>query len=107
MDPTLLDVVLVVGFAARLTRLAVADTIAEWPRILLVRSAGKVSAGAVRWAQGLVSCPHCVGFWLSAAVVGSWVAWGQTGPWRAIAGAFTVAYIAGHLVGALDLDSED
>lgn len=107
MEPTVLDVVLIVGFAARLTRLAVADTIAEWPRILAVRAAGRISDGAVRWTHALLTCPHCIGFWISAAVVASWAAWGHTAGWRLVAAAFTVAYIAGHAVARFDFDAED
>jgi|GEM_PF-3738479 len=107
MDPTLLDIVLLVGFAARLTRLAVVDDIAEGPRILAVRYAGRVGDRPMRWTLSLLSCPYCIGFWLSVAVIGSWAAWGDTAVWLLIAAAFTLSYVVGHLVALLDVHPED
>lgn len=99
MEPTLLDALLVLGFAARLTRLAVIDDIAEPARVALVRV---VPIRLLDWAQGLVSCPFCIGFWISAAVVASWIGWGDLLLWQAVAAAFTVSYAAGHAVARLD-----
>ena len=107
MDATLLDIVLLVGFAARLTRLAVVDSIAEGPRILAVRIAGRMGDRPSRWILALLTCPYCIGFWLSSAVVVSWLAWGDTLAWQAVAAAFTLAYVTGHLVARLDVDPED
>ena len=110
MDPTLLDIALVVGMAARLTRLAVVDSIAEGARILALRIAGRIpriGARAVLWTQALVTCPYCIGFWLSAVVVASWLAWGDTLGWQAVAAVFTVSYVSGHLVARLDIDDEE
>lgn len=107
MDPSLLDVVLLVGLTARLTRLAVVDSIAEGPRILAVRIAGRMGDRPSRWTLALLTCPYCIGFWLSAVVVGTWLAWGGTLAWQAVAGTFTLAYVAGHLVARLDVDPED
>ena len=106
MDLSLLDIVLLVGLAARLTRLAVVDTIAEGPRILAVRIAGRAGNRPARWIVALLQCPYCIGFWLSAGVVGSWFAWGHTVGWQAVAGVFTLSYVAGHLVARLDVDPE-
>ena len=107
MDLSLLDIVLLVGFASRLTRLAVVDSIAEGPRILAVRIAGRMGDRPARWILALLQCPYCIGFWLSAGVVGTWIAWGGTLAWQAVAAAFTLSYVAGHLVARLDLDSEE
>lgn len=104
MDASLYDVILLVGFAARLTRLAVVDDIAEPARVAVVRA---VPIRLVDWAQSLVSCPFCIGFWLSAAVVASWAAWGSTVGWQLTAGAFTLSYVAGHLVARLDVEVDD
>lgn len=107
MDATLLDIVLIVGFATRLIRLAVVDLIAEGLRIFAVRIAGRRGDRPARWTLALVQCPHCIGFWLSAGVVASWLAWGNTVAWQAVAGTFTLAYVAGHLVARLDTDPEE
>ena len=106
MDATLLDIALLVGFAARLTRLAVVDSIAEGPRILAVRVAGRMGDRPSRWTLALLQCPYCIGFWLSLGVVVSWLAWGSTVAWQAAAGVFTLSYVAGHLVARLDVDPE-
>ena len=106
MDATLLDIALLIGFAARLTRLAVVDTIAEGPRILAVRIAGRAGNRPARWVVALLQCPYCIGFWLSLAVVVSWLVWGSTVVWQAAAAVFTLSYVAGHLVARLDVDPE-
>jgi hypothetical protein len=103
VDVTWLDLLLLLGFAARLIRLAVIDEIAS-PARDLVRAAGQRLAGdrGLVWADGLVSCPFCIGFWLSAALVASWALVGDTVAWRLTAGAFALSYAAGHLVARLD-----
>lgn len=103
MDPTLLDVALVLGFAARLTRLAIVDDITEPLRVALVRASPGRSAG---WTYALLDCPFCLGFWLSAAVVASWLTVGQTLVWQAVAAAFTVSYLVGHAIARLDLGDD-
>lgn len=107
MDTLALDVALVVLAAARLTRLAVVDTIAV-PFRNAARRLGKTIAGqrGLVWADELVTCPHCLSVYVSAAVVVSYAAW--AGPtWRIVAGALAVAYAVGHLVARLDLDGTD
>jgi hypothetical protein len=105
VDVSWLDVVLLVGLAARLIRLTVVDTIAG-PARDLVRRAGLRAAGdrGLVWADDLISCPFCIGWWISVGVVGSWLAAGGTLVWQAVAAAFTLSYVAGHLVAALDVD---
>lgn len=100
MDPTLLDAILVIGLAARLTRLAIVDDIAEPLRVGLIRATPRP---AVTWIHTLIACPFCIGFWISAAVVASWIAWGSALAWQAVAAAFTLSYIVGHLTDRLDL----
>lgn len=107
MDTLLLDVALIVLAAARLTRLAVVDSIAVTFRNG-ARRVGRTLAGTrgLVWADDLVSCPHCIGAWLSAAVVVSYAAW--AGPtWRIAAGALAVSYAVGHMVAHFDLDGTD
>lgn len=104
MDPSLLDAILVLGFAARLTRLAVVDDIAEPARVAFVKA---VPTRIVAWVIALLTCPHCLGFWLSAAVVLSWLAWGSTVLWQAVAAAFTVSYLVGHVVARLDMGEDE
>ncbi len=105
MDPSPLELVLIVGLAARLTRLVVVDAIAsrfrDWIRWIGEQIG---DARGLVWADDLVTCPFCVGFWISAAVVASWATVGHTGVWRLVAAAFTLSYAAGHLVGRLDVE---
>ncbi|MFN2345168.1 MAG: DUF1360 domain-containing protein [Dermatophilaceae bacterium] len=103
MDPSLLDRVLLVGFAARLTRLAVVDDIADPARGVLVRW---TPPRFVHWTVALLTCPYCIGFWISVVVVASFAVAGQTAAWRIVAGAFALAYVTGHLVARLDADPE-
>ena len=96
---TVLEAVLLVGFAARLTRLVIVDEIAEPVVVRLAASS--------RWLESLLSCPFCIGFWLSAAVLGSWVLAGGTVAWQLVAGVFTLNYVHGHLNGWLDLEDDN
>ena len=84
----------------RLTRLAVVDTIAEPAREWLILA---VPGRAVEWVDGLISCPHCLGVWIAAAVIGSYVLVGHTLTWQLTAATFTLAWITGHLVQRADL----
>lgn len=104
MDLTVLDVVLVVGAAIRLTRLAVVDRIADPIRGHLIGLADRIHPTVGRWAADLVGCPHCVGFWITGAVVGSWLAAGHTTVWQAAASILTVSYVVGHAVAHLDTE---
>lgn len=109
MDPVLLvlDAALIVLAAARLTRLATVDTIGH-PFRQVLRLTGLRLAGDRGLAYGdeLATCPHCMGFWIALAVVGSYAAW--AGPaWRLTAGVLAVAYLAGHLVAHLDTPDPD
>jgi len=104
MDPSLLDIALVLGLAARLTRLAVVDDIAEPARVALVKV---MPTRIVGWVYALLTCPFCIGFWLSVAVVLSWLAWGSTVLWQAVAAAFTVSYLVGHAVAHLDMGEDE
>lgn len=101
MDISLLDVALIIGLSVRLTRLAVVDTIADPVRVVLIRL---VPLRLVDWTHTLLSCPHCIGFWITAAVVASWHLWGDLLVWQAVAATFGLAYLVGHAVARLDGD---
>lgn len=103
-----LDVALITLATARLTRLVTVDTIGE-PVRKAARWTGYAFAGTAGWdwADELVGCPHCAGFWLSLLVVGSYAAWEQHPWWTTVAGVFAVAYVAGHLVARLDVGDDD
>lgn len=64
--------VLAAGATARLTRLVVEDTITEPVRVAVVRGLGGVSAGAARWAAGLLGCQWCASVWVAGGVVAGW-----------------------------------
>lgn len=99
----LLDAALVLGAAARLTRLVVLDDAGE-----PIRSTLRCAASHARGGDLLVivddglRCPYCVAVWVSAGVVGSYAAWGQRGWWQTVAGALATSYAAGHAVARLD-----
>ena len=107
MDVTWLDLLLLLGFAARLIRLVAVDSIASYLRDW-VRWIGEQVGGdrGLLWADELVTCPFCVGFWISVGVVASWALVGDTAGWRLTAAAFTLSYAAGHLVARLDAEDD-
>lgn len=102
----ILELVLAVGLVARLTRLVVFDDAG-----FLVRTPVRIGARAIgrrrgiAWADRLLACPFCAGYWIALVVAASWAAWGGTTAWRAFALAGTASYLAGHL--AVTLDDRD
>jgi hypothetical protein len=100
--PVWWELLLLVGLTARLTRLVTVDTIARPAVERAVYEVGRRRHNAGWWLGQLLDCPFCIGFWLSAGVVGSWLLWGGTVVWQAVAAVFTLSYVAGHLVAALD-----
>lgn len=106
MKPSVFELLLIVGASLRLTRLAVVDTIANYPRDLM-RAAGQRAAGSrgLIWADNLVSCPHCIGFWITLTVTYSWWAAGSTTVWLLVALTLTVSYLVGHIVAATDMEN--
>ena len=107
MDPTLLDVVLLAGLTVRAVRLAVVDTIGDPVRAGFVAAAGRVSPRTGLWAADLWACPFCIGFWISAAVVASYLWAGGTLLWQAVAATATLSYLAGHAVARLDTEDDE
>lgn len=117
------DLALVVGASLRLTRFITSDTLGEWVLVGRLRrwadehEARHLAARGETpsedhepetWQARAVSgldCPFCVGFWLGAAALASWPAVRNTrlqGPWRFVAGALTLNYLAGHISARLD-----
>ena len=108
-----LDLFLAFGFTLRLSRLITSDTITDWwLRSPLDKWADLKEPVYPGWRAKLVSgltCPFCVGFWLTALVVLSLAVMGGPGAegtlalvWRYVALAFTLNYVAGHISARLD-----
>ena len=108
-----LDLLLALGFTLRLSRLVTSDTITDWwLRGPLDRWADRKEPYHPAWRTKLVSglsCPICVGFWLTGLVVLSLAVMG--GPaaegtlalvWQYVALAFTLNYVAGHISARMD-----
>ena len=87
--PLWLAFILMVLAAYRLTRLATYDSIVDRPRSWLY-------AKGPEWVGEMVGCPFCIGFWISAAVVGvTWVWYPLPVPglwWLAVAGGSALIY---------------
>lgn len=97
---------LVVGAAARVTRFVTQDQLGQWwIREPLDRQAVKLDPRWDKYTDGL-DCPHCVGFWATALVVGAGTAlrWGRV--WQVGAGVWAASYVVGHLVERLDSEDE-
>lgn len=104
MDPFAVAAValLVLGAAARLTRLVTVDSIADPLRDGVRMAANRVGPRTLVWADDLVTCPHCVGFWATLAVLATAAAWGHTAAWRFVAATLAASYVVGHLSRHLD-----
>ena len=134
----LMDVLLAVGLAMRLTRFVVTDDLGGWwirhpvmravvryeqhhphtrrPDTTVTMWRGETVAVRMPWRENLsdgLHCPWCVGFWIDVAVLASLWAVGGPGdaaePWRWIAAAFTLNYVAAHIgarLGDTDGDAE-
>lgn len=68
---TITTFLVTLGAVARLNRLAIDDGITEPIRMWIARGQGGTSrrARTAQWFTQLLSCPWCIGFWLSLAVV--------------------------------------
>lgn len=73
------DVLLIVGATTRLTRVIVADDIGEWfikvPLTAWLGQESALSGNAHQYGRYLsgLDCPHCVGYWIGAGVLASYV----------------------------------
>lgn len=103
----LLDLLLALGMALRLTRLVTGDSLGQWwlrepaQRWALTGKTPESRKRRIDYVEGL-GCPYCVGFWVGCGVlVTLWAAGGPGAdtwePWRWVAGALTLNYIAAHL----------
>jgi hypothetical protein len=92
-----LDLLLLAGLSARLTRFVVYDDAGTIVRAPLF-AGGRTLLGerGAAWIYDLLACPFCIGWWLSLMVAGSWYLWAGT-IWQAFAAAGTVSYIVGHV----------
>lgn len=81
---TSLAFVIVALAAARLTRLVTEDTITEPLRVW---------ASSRPFVYELVTCPWCIGFWISLATVGVWWTVGDRAVW--LLAPFAVSHIVG------------
>jgi hypothetical protein len=89
----------------RVTRFFTADTLGQW----LVVDPAQAWAGENAWRKKLVSglsCPFCVGFWISVGAIGVLcLAGGPADPadwWWFGASAFALSYLVGHISSRLD-----
>ena len=96
--------VLALGAAARLTRFVVTDDLGEWWIKEPLRSkAAKLDPRWDKYVEGL-DCPYCVGFWATAAVMGSGAVLRWNRVWQFGAGVWAASYLVGHVSSRLDAD---
>lgn len=112
----LLDLLLALGAALRLTRFVVADDVPgnfwikplAW-RLLMGRDAQRHTPTRYNYWRGL-SCPFCMSVWASAAVaLALWLAGGPGDAadwWRWVAGFLSLAWLTAHIA-AYAGDTED
>lgn len=106
MDPA--TFLLALGAATRLTRLAVVDDITGPIRTATIRTAARaVGPRGASFTQALLSCPFCIGFWLSAATVVSATLWSDHLWWQTATATLTVSWLAGHAVARADMQGDD
>lgn len=109
---SVLDLLLALGLALRLTRLITSDTITKWyfREPLSHWASAKESDHSWRLYTGL-ECPFCIGFWIGAAVLGSLALAGGPGEaadwWRWTAAIFALNYVAAHINARLDPNMDD
>lgn len=91
MTVTVVELALIAGAVARLTRLAQTDTILDPARKPLQARASR--SGAKAWE--LLWCPWCLSFWIGIVVVASWVSWGHERWWLAATAVLTASHLTG------------
>lgn len=91
--------------AARVTRFVVADDLGQWWIQEPAREyAARFDPRWDKYVDGL-SCPYCVGFWATAAVMGAGAVLRWNKVWQFGAGVWAASYVVGHV--SSRLDSED
>lgn len=97
-----LDLLLLAGLTARLTRFVVYDD-AGWIVRAPLAVGGKTLLGerGERWISELLACPFCIGWWLALLVAGSWYLWAGM-IWQAFAAAGAASYVVGHIAARAD-----
>lgn len=106
----IIDLLLALGMALRLTRLVIKDDIGLWyvrgPSAMWAMDREPNADGWRARLQSGLDCPFCVGFWIGCGVLLSlWLAGGPGvawEPWRWVAGALTMNYISAHINSRLD-----
>lgn len=99
--------VLTLGAAARLTRFVTTDDLGEWWIKEPLRSkAAKLDPRWDKYVEGL-DCSFCVGFWATAAVMGSGAALRWNRVWQFGAGVFAASYVVAHVSSRLDTEDSD
>lgn len=100
-----LGLLLVLGATVRLARAIVTDLVGEWwvkrpidnaMNRYAAKHQGKPTPWWWKYRSGL-ECPFCIGFWLGAVVLGTFMLWGSSPAWLFVAGALTLNEVAAHL----------
>lgn len=116
---TLADLILLFGLTLRLTRLLITDDVGLVLRYPVDRRAARARITRLRlpaddprrsrlavseWAERGLGCGFCAGFWVGAAALASLLWVGGPGAdgtavtvWRAVAGVFTLNWLAAHV----------
>lgn len=115
-----LDLLLATGATLRVTRLITTDHLGHWWITDPIRDAYQAAIGYSRgyrvkmlgYAEALVTCPFCIGFWVGVGVLMSLSIGHGPGPstwepWRWITGALTLNYMVGHTAARLDRTDTD
>lgn len=112
-----LDLTILTLATLRLTRLVTVDDLGFWLlREPLYRRAGFDPLNGIepkslkhKAVSGL-TCPFCVGFWTGLSLQASLLLTGGPGhaspAWEAVAGAFALSYVTGHIAARLDGEGE-
>lgn len=97
-----MDPLLIIGASLRLTRFVVTDDLGGW----LIREPVHASAQrhgtreAQRLAEG-IDCPFCVGQWIAAGVLGSYLLARRRpatlAAWRYVAGSLALNHLTAHI----------
>lgn len=91
MTVELLELVLIAGATARLTRLVQTDSILDPLRRPVLARARRSQAKV--WE--LLWCPWCLSVWIGTAVVATWWEWGHSTSWLAATAVLTASQATG------------